>query len=110
MEEVESAVYEEVNKLQTQPVADWELEKVRLRYRHDHAAQMSSTLSRAVSLAYYAVAWNDPEVINTEEVRLDTVTRDDLVRVAKTYLIPTNRSVITTIPKPKSAAGSTGEN
>lgn len=110
MEDVELAIYEEVDKLQTQPVADWELEKVRLKYRHDHAAQMSSTLSRAVSLAYYMVAWNDPEVINTEEARLDAVTKDDLMRVAKTYLIPTNRSVITTIPRPKSAAGAAGEN
>jgi len=110
IEEVESAVYDEVDKLQKQPVADWELEKVRLKYRHDHAAQMSSTLSRALSLAYYTVAWNDPEVINTEEARLDTVTKDDLMRVAKTYLIPTNRSVVTTIPKSKSAGGAAGEN
>ncbi len=53
--------------MQTEPVADWELEKVRLKYRHDHAEQLSSTLSRAIQLAYYTVAWNDPNVINTEE-------------------------------------------
>ncbi len=67
MEEVEKTVYEQVDKVQTEPVADWELEKVRLKYRHDHAEQLSSTLSRAVQLAYYTVAWNDPNVINTEE-------------------------------------------
>ena len=110
LEDVEQTVYGEVERLQTEPVADWELEKVRLKYRHDHAAQLSSTLSRAVQLAYYTVAWNDPEVINTEESRLDAVTKDDLLRVAKKYLIPTNRSVITTIPKPKTAAGAAGEN
>ena len=59
-----------LEKVQTEPVADWELDKVRLKYRHDHAAQLSSTLTRAVQLAYYTVAWNDPEVINTEESRL----------------------------------------
>ncbi|HEY2121685.1 MAG TPA: pitrilysin family protein [Candidatus Acidoferrum sp.] len=110
MDDVENTVYGEVDKVQTEPVADWELEKVRLKYRHDHAAQLSSTLSRAVQLAYYTVAWNDPEVINTEESRLDAVTKEDLLRVAKKYLIPTNRSVITTIPKPKAAAGATGGN
>jgi zinc protease len=110
MEDVEKTVYAEIDKVQTGPVADWELEKVRLKYRHDHAAQLSSTLSRAVQLAYYTVAWNDPEVINTEETRLDAVTKDDLMRVAKKYLIATNRSVITTLPKPKAAAGAAGGN
>jgi zinc protease len=110
MEDLEKIVFEEITQLQTEPVADWELEKVRLKYRHDHAAQMSSTLSRAVSLAYYTVAWNDPEVINTEEARLDAVTKADLLRVAKRYLTPGNRSIITTIPKPKTAAGAEGRN
>jgi zinc protease len=110
MDEVEKAVYEQVDKVQTEPVADWELEKVRLKYRHDHAAQLSSTLSRAIQLAYFTVAWNDPNVINTEESRLDAVTKEDIQRVAKKYLIPTNRSVIITLPKPKSPAGAAGEN
>jgi predicted Zn-dependent peptidase len=110
MDDVEKAIYSEIDKVQTELVADWELEKVRLKYRHDHAAQLSSTLSRAVQLAYYTVAWNDPEVINTEESRLDAVTKDDLMRVAKKYLITANRSVITTLPKPKPAAGAAGGN
>jgi predicted Zn-dependent peptidase len=110
MEEVEKSVYEQVAKVQNEPVADWELEKVRLKYRHDHAAQLSSTLTRAVQLAYYTVAWNDPEVLNSEESRLDAVTKEDLLRVAKKYLLATNRSVITTLPKSKTAAGATGGN
>jgi zinc protease len=110
MEAVEKIVFEETTKAQTEPVADWELDKVRLKYRHDHAAQITGTLSRAVLLAYYTVAWNDPGVINTEESRLDAVTKDDLLRVAKKYLTPANRSVITTIPKPKTAAGAAGGN
>ena len=110
LEDVEQTIYGELEKVQTEPVADWELDKVRLKYRHDHAAQLSSTLTRAVQLAYYTVAWNDAEVINTEESRLDGVTKDDLLRVAKKYLVPASCSVITTIPKPKSATGAAGEN
>lgn len=109
-DDVEKTIYAEVAKLQTEPVADWEIEKVRMRYRHDHAQQMSSTLFRAVQLAYYTVAWNDPNVINTEEARLDAVTKEDIQRVAKKYLTPENRTVITTIPKPKSAAGAASGN
>jgi zinc protease len=109
MDDVEKTVYEQVSKVQNEPVADWELEKVSLKYRHDHAEQLSSTLSRAIQLAYYTVAWNDPNVINTEESQLDAVTKEDLLRVAKAYLTSTNRSVITTIPKPKAATGAAGE-
>lgn len=109
LDDVEKTVSEEVEKIRTEPVADWELAKVRLRYRHDHAEQMSSTLFRAIQLAYYTVAWNDPEIVNTEESRLDAVTKDDILRVAKTYFPPTNRTIVTTLPKPKSAAGAAGE-
>jgi len=107
-EEVEKVIYTEIAKLQAEPVADWELEKIRMRYRHDHAQQLSGTLSRAVQLAYYTVAWNDPNVINTEEARLNAVTKDDILRVSKKYLNPENRTVVTTLPKPKSATGAAG--
>ena len=108
-EEVEKVIYAEVGKLQTEPVADWELEKVRMRYRHDHAQQLSSTLARAVQLAYCTVAWNDPNVINDEEARLDAVTKDDILRVAKKYLTQENRTVVTTVPKPKAATPAAGD-
>jgi zinc protease len=110
MAEVEKTICEEIDKLQTEPVSDWELEKVKMKYRHDHAAQLASTVSRATQLAYYTVAWNDPGVINSEEARLDAVNKDALLRVAKAYFTPANRSVITTQPKPKSAAGAAGGN
>jgi len=100
---IEQTVYAEITKLQSEPVADWELEKVRTRYRHDHSQQMTSTLFRAIQLAYYTVAWNDPNVVNTEESRLDAVTKDDILRVAKKYLVPENRTVVITLPKPKAA-------
>jgi zinc protease len=106
--DVEKDIYEQVAKVQNEPVEDWEMEKVRMQYRSDHAQQLASTLSRAVQLAYYTVAWNDPNIINTEESRLGAVTKADLQRVAKTYLISTNRSVVATLPKPK-PAGAAGE-
>ncbi len=109
LEDVEKVIYGEVETMRTTPISDWELQKVRMKYRHDHASQMESTLARAAQLAYYTVAWDDPEVINTEEARLNAVTREDIRRAAQKYLVPTNRSVITTVPKPKTAAGAAGK-
>ncbi|HKM67388.1 MAG TPA: pitrilysin family protein [Candidatus Acidoferrum sp.] len=110
MDDIEQTIYGEIAKLQSEPIADWELEKVRMRYRHDHAQQLSSSLSRAVTLAYYTVAWNDPNVINSEEARLDAVTKEDVLRVAKKYLTAENRTVVATLPRPKTAAGAAGGN
>ncbi len=67
MEGVEKVVYEEITKVQTEPVADWELEKVRLKYRHDHAAQMTSTLSRAVCLRTTQLPGMTPKSLIREE-------------------------------------------
>lgn len=103
IEDVEKSIYADVEKLKDEPISDWELQKVRMKYRHDHAQQLSSTLSRAVTLAYYTVAWNDPNVVNTEESRIDAVTKEDIQRVAKKYLTQENRTVVTTLAKPKSA-------
>ena len=99
--EVEKATYEEVERLKTEPVADWELEKVRMVVRRQRAQQLQSTLGRAVSLGQYAVYYGNPNLINEIEDKYNRVTKEDIQRVARTYLKDTNRSVITTVPKPR---------
>jgi len=83
-------------------VADWELEKVRMTLRRQRAQSLQSTLTRAIQLGQYAVFYNNANLINEIEDKYRRVTKDDLQRVARTYLKDTNRSVITTVPKPKS--------
>jgi predicted Zn-dependent peptidase len=56
-----------------------------------------------------SVYYNDPNLVNTRQTKLQGVSRDDIQRVAKKYLTPDNRTVITTLVKakdaPKPAAG-----
>jgi predicted Zn-dependent peptidase len=99
--EVEKLIYEEIERVKNEPVADWELEKVRLGLRRQRAQQLQSTLFRAILLGQYAVYYNDPGLINSLEDRYNRVTKEDIQRVARTYLKDTNRTVITTIPRPK---------
>jgi predicted Zn-dependent peptidase len=101
LREIESLVYEELEKLKSDDVADWELEKVRSSLRRQRAQQLQSSLSRAIILGQYAVYYNEPSLINTIEEKYARVTKADLQRVARTYLKETNRTVITTVPKPK---------
>jgi zinc protease len=99
---VEKLVYEEVEKIKNEPVADWELDKVRMQLRRQLSQQLQSTLFRAIQLGEYAVFYNDPGLINRLEEKYNNVTKGDIQRVARTYLKDTNRTVITTVPKPRS--------
>ena len=52
-----------------------------------------------MSLGRYALFWNDPNLINTYPDRIGKVTAAEVQRVAKQYLVQTNRTVIITQPK-----------
>jgi zinc protease len=99
--EIERLVYEEIERIKSAPVADWELEKVRMQSRRGRAQSLYSTRTRANRLGQYAVYYNDPNLINTVEAKIERVNNGDLRRVAGAYLKETNRTVIITAPKPK---------
>jgi predicted Zn-dependent peptidase len=108
--DVEKALYEEIERVKNEPVADWELEKVLMGIRRQRAQQLQSTLSRAVSLGIITVYYGDPNLINEIEDKYRKVTKEDLQRVARTYFKDTNRTVVTTVPKPRAATPSAGSN
>ncbi len=96
---IEKVIYEEIERVKTEPVADWELEKVRMSIRRQRAQSLQSTLSRAIGLGQFAVYYNDPNLVNTFESKIKAVTKEDIMRVAQAYLKDTNRTVVTTLPK-----------
>jgi predicted Zn-dependent peptidase len=100
---VEKAIYAEIERLKTEPVADWELEKVRMQLRRQRAQQLRSTLTRAIILGQYAVYYNDPSLINTLDAKYAAVTKEDIMRVAQKYFKDTNRTVVTTVPAKKAS-------
>jgi zinc protease len=108
--EVEKAVYDEIDRLKTQPIADWELEKVRMSNRRQTAQQLQSTLYRAYLIGEMTVFFNDPNLINTKFNKIQSVGKADLQRVAKTYLTEENRTVIATLPKARVEAALQGAN
>jgi predicted Zn-dependent peptidase len=104
LKEVEQAVYAEVERMKSEPIADWELEKIRMTDRRQTAQQLQSTLFRAYQIGELATIFGDPNLINTRLDRELRVGKQDVQRVAKTYLTEENRTVVTTLPKPKSEA------
>jgi len=103
-EAVEAAVYEEIERLKKEPIADWELQKAKNSTRRAFVNNLQSSLSRAINLTQYAIYYNDPGLINVRLDKVAAVTKDDVQRVANKYLRDTNRTVVITMPKARSAA------
>jgi zinc protease len=100
---LEKLVYQEIERLQSEEIADGELSKVQMQLRRQRAQQRYSTRARANALGHHAVYYNDPQLINSVRQKYNLVTKADLKRVARDYLKETQRTVVTTMPKP--AAG-----
>ncbi len=104
-EEVEAVIYEEIAKLQQEPIADWELEKAKQFARRSAIQSRQTSLGLAINLAEAAVAYNDPNLVNTRFEKIAAVTKADVQRVAQKYLQATKRTVGLALPKAKGAAG-----
>lgn len=55
----------------------------------------------AVELTENSIAWNDPNLINTQFQKIAAVTREDVQRVASKYFKTSARTVGITIPQTK---------
>ena len=109
-EDIESAIYEEIERLKKEPIADWELQKAKNTTRRNIVNGLQSSLLRAITIGQYTVYYDDPNLINTRLDKVAAVTKEDVQRVANKYLVDTNRTVVITMPKAKArpATGAAG--
>jgi zinc protease len=98
LEDVEAAIYEEIARLQREPIADWELAKAKNSYRRSSIQALQGSLGIATRLTQNAVYYNDPNLVNTQFEKIAAVTKEDVQRVANKYFRATNRTVGITIP------------
>ena len=89
---VEAAVYEEIERLQSEEVSAEELQKVKNRYKANAYRRLASPIAIAIQLMVYE-GRGDWRYINDSPVRADAVTISDLQRVARDYLTKENRTV-----------------
>ncbi len=110
-EDVEAAIYAEIERLKKEPIADWELQKAKNTTRRNIINSLQSSLSRAITMGQYAVYYNEPGLINTRLDKVAAVTKEDVQRVANKYLADTNRTVVVTMPKakPRTATSASGQ-
>jgi predicted Zn-dependent peptidase len=102
-DDVEAIIYAEIDLLKKEPIADWELQKAKNTTRRNFINGLQSSISRSISIGQYAVYYNEPSLINSRLDKVAAVTKEDVQRVANKYLVETNRTVVTTLPKSKGA-------
>jgi predicted Zn-dependent peptidase len=89
---VEAAVYETIGKLQQEPIGAQELQKVKNQYKANAFRRLSSPFFVMFQLLLYE-GLGDWRYINTSSEKADSVTADDLQRVARDYLQRESRTV-----------------
>lgn len=101
--DVEKIIYEEIARVQNEPVSEKEIAKIAMQNRRSRAQSLTGTLARAVQIAEGAVANNDPGLLNKTPEKYAQVNAAAIQRAAQTYWKETNRTVLTTTPKPQAA-------
>jgi zinc protease len=92
--QLEGAMNAEVEKVKTQMITEEELQKLKNQIEAQFITRNSSVAGIAESLANYHMYLGDANLINTESQRYLAVTREDIMRVAKKYYVPENRTVV----------------
>jgi zinc protease len=105
VKELEAALYEELDRIQREPIAAWELEKAKNATRYGYFSAIRGAQSRAMLLGSFTIKFDDPNLINTQTSKIEAVTAADVQRVARQYLQEKNRTVLITMPALAATAG-----
>jgi predicted Zn-dependent peptidase len=92
-QECEQAIYEEIEKLKTEPVTPEELAKAKTRVRAGLIRGLASNSGMASELTFYEVVTGDWRNLFKEPEKIEKVTAEDIHRIAKEYFVSKNRSV-----------------
>jgi len=97
--EVETSIYDEIEKLKSTAVSKRDLDKAKNQLRADFIRSLESNSGLANILSYFEIIAGDYLYI-TDHIRvIEKVTPEDIMHVAKQYLLPKNRTVANLVNK-----------
>jgi len=98
-DELERAMDAEIERLKKEPLTDREFQKLRNQVEKTFVSKHATTQGVAEQLATYRLLYGDTNLINTELEKYLAVTKEDISRVANTYLKKENRVVLHYLPR-----------
>jgi len=104
---IDKVIKEEIDRLMTEPVTDRELARAKNSYRSSFLNRIASVHGKADLLNSYNYLVGTPDYVQKDAARYDAVTREDVQRVAKTYL-GQHKLVLTIVPEGKRELALTG--
>lgn len=99
LETIQAAFDEEIERISTELISEEEFQKIRNQYENDFISSNASVAGIAENLADNHVYMGSADYINTELSKYMSVTREDIMRVAKTYLTQDARIILHYLPK-----------
>ncbi|MEE9461807.1 MAG: pitrilysin family protein, partial [Bacteroidales bacterium] len=99
LEDLEAAVEEEITRVIESGLTEREFQKLQNQTENDFISRNTTMAGISESLANYYTFFGDANLINTEIERYLAVTPENIIDVARKYLVPENRVVLYYLPK-----------
>jgi zinc protease len=96
--QLETAFWEELERLGREPVSDDELDRAKALTEADELGALQRVDEKADRLSMYATLFDDPEMINSILPRYLSTTAEQIRSVAAEVFVPENRVVLTYLP------------
>jgi predicted Zn-dependent peptidase len=98
LDDCEKEMFRVVDRLKTEKVDEETLKRVKTNVRASLIRQLDSNAGLAAQLNFYYMNYGNWQKMFTQLAEYDKVTADDVMRVAKKYLVPDTRTVARLIP------------
>ena len=98
VEEAETSLVEEVQRLIAEPLPQEELEKAKNQLVAGEVFERQTVQDKGIEIGYASVILEDVSRVDKDLAELQKVTAADVQRVAKAYFRPENRTVVHMLP------------
>ena len=109
LEEVEAAIYEEIEKLKAEPVTERELQRIKNQMDYTKIQQLGSNLGIAFTVLIGEIYRGDYKAMFKQFEMIKEVTAEDVMKAADKYLTEKNRTVAWRVQVEKEDTGEEGE-
>lgn len=99
LEDIEEAILDEIEELIEDGISEEELEKTKNIMESQMIFSKKNVLDKAQTLAMYKAYYGDASLINEEIKKYMEVDTDDIINVAKKYLLTKNNVVLNYVPQ-----------